>query len=536
MEWYEATDLERYKAFNKKFSLKQFFEWWQDSEDEYMELRVKDVELITEYCNKYKAPRSAGGVFVNKHWQLEKAVAFFRKRTTVWFGVNPRRRVKNVYGKYKFTGKDIGISRIKFLFIDIDRKHKSGKASNEDLMNAELLSRKVHNELVNAGFGNNYVKICSGNGLQVLYKLDVPFELPLPTYDYEKKLVYEDEIFLKVKNTLYKGIGPIISSFSKKASEDLNAEIDSTGFNLNRVAALHETFNFKYEKPIPRGIIALESGSVNDGFSDYLKGIYASNESKADLKKKFNPKAIIELTDAQKASLNNLNKNSIVRLMTEFRFPDGGINNTLWYGLKILLHAAGVIKTDSEYVKTHSILKSAHNRSFSDNGLESQYKGNDNGPLKMSDVNIVPAMVNKYLRLHKIVRAKDGVAGYHKPLFSVSPYGKNIHDITVGIKPEYYKNGVEGYEISDQLDDPLTDVKEFSNRLHTIRRGDTLDDEYAVSDYKFTEIGLIMVKERLSKQLSSFMLAFRDKWGVEVYEYMVKHYFNDYINYRRWRE
>jgi hypothetical protein len=57
--------------------------------------------------------------------------------------------------------------------------------------------------------------------------------------------------------------------------------------------------------------------------------------------------------------------NPIVKLMLEHDFPDGNINNTIWFQLKILLRDYKIDLSSDEFLKFHEAIKLKHNRSFS---------------------------------------------------------------------------------------------------------------------------------------------------------------------------
>jgi hypothetical protein len=230
-----------------------------------------------------------------------------------------------------------------------------------------------------------------------------------------------------------------------------------------------------------------------------------------------------------------MNKNVIVGLMLKHVFPNGGINNTLWYGIKILLHNNGICMNDSEYIKIHEMLKNIHNRSFTENGLEEQYQNNYNGSIGENDIEIVPAMINKYLRLNKIKSIETGREGVHAPIFPISPRGKVPFDIKVDINPALIKKHTnENYKLNSFKQDPLKDIIELLDELFKIRRGDKLKDFLKEGDFAYTPMGAIFVRRDLEYIIISFIKNFRIKWGDNITIYMMKYYMDDYINCRRW--
>ena len=534
-KWYEYTTAERYEKIYKSFSIEDFWNWWSDGEDDYMEVRIMDYKLMIAYAKQYHVPYSNSGVYVNKAWQLKKVIDHFGPTTTMWFGINPKRTLRNKFGYMGFTGKDINISKSKFLFIDVDRVIKEGIATQEDLMNVDFLIESVMGELSEAGFNKNHCKICSGNGAQIIIKLDVPIAIPMPKFDEEIGDYVEDTLFEQAKSVIKEGIGKVLPTFSKKFRENYNVEIDSTGFNIGRVAALHMSFNFKYGQKIPRGIVELVDNGKNEGFSDYLRDIYLTKEVKETIKHKYKDITPVILCEEYKMIKNELHHNAIIELMMNYTFPDGGINNTLWYGVKLLLHSNGIDSSDAGYRKTHQMLKSIHGRSFSQNGLEVKYNGNFNGPFKEGDVNIISSMVNKYLRNHKVAQRSSGKSGFHKPIFPISPRGKHKQKHLIDISPNVFNiKHINSYNILPVKDDPLKDLQSMAQVCYNIRCGDELDEIYKNKRGVCTDIGNIMIKNQLNNQFVSFMYAFREKWGNEITIYIMKYYMNDYLNYSRW--
>jgi len=541
MKWYELDDKERFNKIYKKYSIKDFFDWWSDSDDEYMEIRFQKFNDGRYCANQLKLHNHKQSVFVNNHEDLTRVIKLMRGMSTMWFGINPRRRLKNKSGKLMFGGKDIFISKNKFLFIDIDRieSDKNGSATKEQLMNANLLADKITSELAEVGFDNQSMRICSGNGVQQLIKLDIPIELPMPKMD-EHGDYYESQLFIESKQIIQKGIGKILIKYSKYLKslfEDFKVEVDKTCFNIGRVGALPYSYNMKFDKAIPRGIVnikGLNKKETNEGMSDYLYELFNDAKKRAKASKIITKESSLVFREEYKIIHDKLKQNVIINLMLNFKFPNGGINNTLWYGLKILLHNSSISIFDKEYKKIHNRLKSIHNRTFTENGLEKMYINNYNGPIKKSDINIVPIMVNKYLRNNKIVSIKTGKTGYHKPLFPVSPRGKIIHDITVDIEPKLLKiKPTIDVEIEEVKDDPLIDVSNMSDKLFSIRRGDELPDSFLKGEFEYTNAGTVLIKKKLTKLIISFLHKFRSKWGDEVLIYMMKYYMDDYFNHRR---
>ena len=352
-KWYELPINERLKQVYKRFSIEEFWNWWSNAEDVYMELRINNKRMMFDYAKKYKVPVSKSGIFVNSAWKLRKAIEYFRNHDTIWYGVNPRRRIPDKYGRMRFQGLDVNVSEIRFLFIDIDRRTKNGAATNKDLMDADFVAEKVKDELDSVGFANNYIKICSGNGVQILFKLDVPIKIPGPKYDEQNGMYIEDTLFKKAKNTIRKGIGEILESYSKKLDVNINAEIDKTCFNLNRVGALPFTYNFKHGERIPRGIVELEQKGVNQGVSDYINKLHDMKDFKSQEKKSYTEKNFDTVSLEYLKIENKLHKNKVIDLMLNHRFPDGYINNTYSTGATNgIKYIGGLVGTNSSQIST----------------------------------------------------------------------------------------------------------------------------------------------------------------------------------------
>jgi len=542
MKWYELDLKTRYNEVYKKYSLVDFFYWWTDKDDpEWMEIRFDDWKIAKECSLKYYLKFNKASVFINKPIQLINIVKDFKMKSHLWFGINPKRMLRNKYGKLSFTGKDINISKLKFLFIDIDRVIKEGPATNIDLMNADFLANKILEELSKEGFNKNFIKICTANGLQLILKLDIPFNLPMPTYHEDGQIYVEDVDFKRVKDIIKKGIGKVLEKFSTKFKDEYNVEIDGTGFNLGRVGALPYSMNLKLKNKniiLPRGIVELKNEESNEGLSDYLKSLVSNTYEKSKLKRNFDTIGVVMSKDYDILK-NNLSQNSLVNLMLTHHFPDGGINNTLWYSIKLLLFNKGITTNDKEYIELHEHFKILHSRSFSDNGLEPMYKNNYNGSIKKDDINLVPFMVNKYLRNHKVKNLQTEQSYYHPPIFMVSPHGKAKHEILITLNKEIFKekrtilNFNAKYSFDESLSDPIENIKELCGILFKIRNGDYLYDTMINEDNIINDVGKLLIEQQLRQVFILFLHDFFERWGKEITIYMFKYYFNDYFNFKR---
>lgn len=533
MKWYELKPKQRYLEVYSKYSIDDFYNWWSDEQNDYMELRFDTWEFAVEAREKFFVSGNKSSVYTNNPEKIGKIINHFRSKSTIWFGINPKKKVLNERGKLTFTGKDIGITKNKFLFIDIDRKLKEGPATNKDLMDINYLADTLLEELSKEGFNNNYCKICSGNGLQLLIKLDVPIHMIDLEFNAETKSYNITTLFEEQKNIIKNGIGKILPKFSKKFDANINAEIDDKCFNIGRVGALPYSFNLKYKNPIPRGIVELVNKGKNDGLTEYLKDLYEKKKDKTTIKNNYTEIKPVQITTKYLIEQNNFDKNNLINLMLTHEFPAGGINNTLWYSIKILMHNNSITNNDSEYKNILNKLRSIHKRTFTDNGLEQMYKDNYSGPITKDSINMVPFIVNKYLRTNKIIRLKDGLEYYHPPIFSVTPKGKIKYDLyinnVVNIKQ---KNNNKEIVLSQDKTDFLTDLKILKNKIYDIRAGEGEYYKYMDAPFKYTTYGLCIIQKHLTELIEQFLYEIKNKWGDELTNYIKQFYLNNYVNYK----
>lgn len=388
MKWYEYDEAERVKKVYSKYTIKDFWDWWSGGEDKVMEVRIKDIELIKEVAKTYGLNWTYSGVYIWNHILLKKVIAAVRDKATVWFGIQPRKKNWNKYGKKSFGGKDVNVQEIGFIFIDIDRVIKNGVATNNDLRNADILADKILEKLATEKWNNSYLKICSGHGLQLIIKLDFPILMPSPGFN-EKLKVYEyNRGYEELKKIVAKGIGADIVKFGKQFQEELGVEIDKTCFSLSRVGALPVTKNFKYKTFRWRSIVEMKD-KPNDGFSDYVL-------SKIENIKKFKEQNVFFKSSAHlpktRIRKGKLMEHKLVKFMLENDFPEGGINNTLWFQLKILLRDAKFDIHGEEYKQFHQAIMKKHNRTFSENVPDKKFSFNENVINAFCVRNLIPPL------------------------------------------------------------------------------------------------------------------------------------------------
>jgi len=370
MEWYEYNEEERIKNVYSKYTIEDFWNWWSSFNNQVMEVRIKDWAIIKQVANKYKLPYSYSGVYVCSHQQLKAVIAFVRDKATIWFGINSRKKNYNKKGWKVFEGKDVNVDSVEFIFIDIDRINKEDRqASKQELKNCDDLANLIIERLKTQGFDKNYCKICSGNGLQLLIKLDIPIKLPNLIFDNKNNIYEPNTEFEKVKILIRNGIGKQIKTFCDKYEDSLQVEFDKTGFNMGRVAALPVTKNFKYNGFTWRGIVELKN-EENVGLTDYIL-TFEDDKETFKINNIFRTK---NLTRQNIIRVGKLKEHPLARFLLDNKFTMGGINNTLWFQLKCLLRDSNFNFNSKEFITYHNQIKQKHNRTFTLNIPDNNYR------------------------------------------------------------------------------------------------------------------------------------------------------------------
>ena len=367
------SEEERIKNIYSKYTISSFWDWWCSGENKVMEVRIKDYNLIKQTAEKFDISYSRSGVYVWNHIMLKNVIAFVREKATVWFGINPRKKNWNPYTGYKsFGGLDPNIEEIGFLFCDIDRIEKQDVASQEDLKNCDILIDKILEALSKEGWNKNYVKICSGNGVQLIIKLDFPIKLPDVEFINKDKIFLFGKEFEEMRDLIRSGMGYEIKKFSLKFRDELNVDLDKSGFNIGRVGALPVTKNLKYNTFKWRGIIDLKDG-VNEGLSDYIL-------SKLDDIKTFKEKNVFfkskSLLPGDRIKPGKFFEHELVRYMLKAHLPYGEINNKLWFQLKCLVRDSGFEINNRDYLKFKALMEKKLNGKLSPNFPDKRFNFN----------------------------------------------------------------------------------------------------------------------------------------------------------------
>lgn len=385
--WFNYNEKERIEKVFSKFKIEDFWNFWANNQQKVMEIRIKNKKIIKQLCEKYNFPYSPSGVYVKNAQELKLIISKVRNEATMWFGIQPRKKNFNKFGWKTYGGLDTNIDEITFIFIDIDRKIKVGQASKLDLEHADYLANKILERFATKNFNNSFIKICSGNGLQLLIKLDVPIKVVDVDFDVIKNnddIFYkpiENKEYVKIKDLLRNGVGNQILKFSKKIAKQyfddngikLNAVVDKSVFNIGRVGALPVTKNYKYDSFTWRGVVELKEGA-NTGLSDYV--LYVIENSK-----KYTNDNIFTKSRALRSNnrfvKGKIKEHLLIRFMLDNDLPYGMINNYLWFQVKCIARDSNVFNT-SEFKKLHRELETKFNGMLSLNVPDNKFKFDEN--------------------------------------------------------------------------------------------------------------------------------------------------------------
>ena len=370
-KWYDLDEKEKIKQVFSKYTIADFWNWWSDKQQVFMEVRVKDWQLIKEVATKYELPYSPSGIYICNDSQLKTVIASIRDKATVWFGINPRKKNYNKRGWKSFGGGDCFVDSIMYLFIDIDRFVKTKSATKEELKNCDILAEKILERLGKQKWNERYIKLCSGNGLQLLVALDIPRKMPNVIFDNLTKLYQINDEFELIKLLIKNGIGRQIIKFCKQFREQLKVEVDTSVFFIGRVGALPVTKNYKYDSFAWRGIIDMKDGE-NIGLSDYIL-------SAVDDKDKFKRQNVFTSSNLARDDIirpGKLRQNKLVKLMLSDKLPHGGINNKIWFSLKILLRDSKFDLRSDEFREVHRELEKIYNGVLTLNFPHKKFKFN----------------------------------------------------------------------------------------------------------------------------------------------------------------
>jgi len=502
-QWYNLSDLERAKNVYSKYKIKDFWDWWSN-ENSVMEVRIQDWELSKKLGYKFNIPFSSSGVYVSDDTQLKNIIGAVRDKKVVWFGINPRKRNIDRWGRKTYGGGerggsgDVNVEAIKFLFIDIDRIKKDGWATNQDLEHANYLCDKILEKLSVEGWNRSYCKICSGNGVQLILKLDEPINMPNYTF---KEISFKDKINYtpdfneeaeRIKKVIKEGIGKEIVRYCNQIvkKEKLNVMVDNTCFRLSNVGALHCTKNLKFDGFRWRGLIELKNGK-NEGLSDYIltKQIKHINRTNIFTGRVTHGKYLLKP--------GKLRQNPLINFFLNNDFPEGGINNTYWFQIKCLLRDSKIDLNSEEFRSIHQELRAKHRRDFSMNIPDKKYAFSS-------------TVINRW-QINKL-----------QPL---------IYPL---------------YDDKIKIDSKLEDYQWSKNNIRIMFRND--DDKYKSEEYKInldneTELNedLFKLKEDINNgdynniiRVNAFLNAVNKKYNKETVDYLLKdNFLYEFLSYKK---
>jgi hypothetical protein len=372
------NDQERIDNCYKNYTISEFWDWWADGKERIMEIRIKkNFSLIKQIAQTLNIPKSASGVYVKNSVELKEVIKLANQsKTTIWYCPQPKKKnyiEKNdingwyINNKYKeYAGDDHHVSEIAFLFLDIDRIIKNDRcATNEEL----VATYKATTEIILNNLGEqdwkDYCVICSGNGIQVLVKLDVPIKIPECEFDIKTEMFIETNEYKNYKELIRKGIGAQLSSLLDKNKIMFGCEIDNSVFKLSMPAALPNSKNFKYDTFRWRGIVYMnkDKNIINEGFADYCYKFI--DDIKQFKKDNLFTGPVYKIISAEKRiKPGQLMNNPLVQLMMNNDFPNGGINNTLWCHMKCLLRDSNFNLQSEEFLEFYRYIKRKHRREF----------------------------------------------------------------------------------------------------------------------------------------------------------------------------
>lgn len=376
VEWYEYNEDERIKQVYTKYTIKDFLDWWQNKSNNVMEIRIRDFNLIKEVSKKLNLNYSSSGVYIYTVEQLKQVIKECRDKAVMWFGCNSRKKSYNRWGNKSYGGGEKGgssgvnVNSIDFIAIDIDRLVKIKQATNEELKKCNILADKIIERMRINKWNERYIKLCSGNGVQLLFALDIPIKMPNVEYDLATKTFKVNTEFEAIKDLVREGIGKDILYFANKFKDDLGVELDVSCFKAAGVLTLPFTKNYKYDGYTWRGIIEIKNG-VNEGLTDYVL-------SKIKDIKTYKEKNVFKQSRGSKTDniikAVELEQHPLIRLMLDNNLPYGKINNLLWMQVKCLIRD-NKLNFQNEYVnKVHRLLEQKYKGSFSTNFPEAKYE------------------------------------------------------------------------------------------------------------------------------------------------------------------
>ena len=374
-----------------RYKLQDFWNYINNDSNNTYEVRIRDYKIVKHIATEFKLPFYSGGVFVNTYEQLYSVIKCIRQHTTAWISVNPKRRVNGKHG-----GKDLYIESINHIFLDIDRINGDGEATAHEKQNIHKFVNLLIEHLNNIGI-TNYCRIDSGNGEQLIIKLDEPILMPIP--EFKDGVFIPSEQHTKYKQLIKKVfIEKLIKKFNTKYYKDkYGCEIDRSCSNIGRVCALHGTFNFKHSAKTLRKVIEIQDTTENTGLSDALFKEFDNLDLPVFNKTSIQNKP---LKQEFKITTNTIHNSELVKLLLSTELPSGNRNSHLIFQLKCLLKDNNIPLTDTKVITLFKQIESVQNDTYPMNDVEVHCHFN-------------PNVINNYCISHSIKPIYD--VWYDKP-------------------------------------------------------------------------------------------------------------------------
>jgi len=522
--WYDLSDMERAKNVYGKYTTKDFWDWWSSRKPSVMEVRIKNFPFVKMMGRKLDLPISASGLYVDNAEKLLTVIKEVRNHEKCWFGVNPRKQNYNKkFGWFSFGGSDDHIQEIRHLFFDIDRVDKDGAAKPYDLKNAHLMAKELLKEFAKNGWDKSYCLICSGNGVQLIVKLDEPILMPTRTFHMDTKQYEHNVEFEKLKKVIRDGIGKRATAFSSHFRDAYNCEVDPLALNIGRVAALPATKNFKYDGFTWRGIIEMKDG-INEGLSDFIlskfKDIKVYNSvplmkdvplEKISILKKFEPGKFKEHYVFQ--TMRNMQP-------INEKLPKGMVNNYWWNGIKLLLCASGWVDDKTldikqeymaEFTEVWEEMKVITGRDLPKNFERNMFNAN---------ANYIMETINGTWYLN---------ATAYPPFPPLHMYNVDVSEkLYIHIPTFEELENVTPGGLSQR--DPQSDVKDIGDKIFEIRKGEHDKDIWKGID---KDLLIVFRNKMIKSELRKFLAGFINKYGENHFRFFTHiEYFEKCINKR----
>lgn len=265
------------------YTIEDFWNFWYDDNKDfgqsYMEIRIKNkkvdnlknFEMINRVSKEVNIPKTKSGVLVKNIKELKSVIHMCREVAQMWYGINPRKKLDDKYGMKGYSSKDGFVKGHFFIMIDIDKKDHNSAAKPKEIQEADNLADKLLADFGKNNWNQNYIKVCSGNGIQLLIKLDKPIIMPIiEQFEMDKDnrlldVVVETDEFIKLKKALIFSFEDIFSKFKSD-----NYSIDLSSLQLGRVGSLPFTLNFKEHGITNRKLLKVVNNKKNEDITETI--------------------------------------------------------------------------------------------------------------------------------------------------------------------------------------------------------------------------------------------------------------------------